>query len=122
MRLGLAYIAAQTVGGVVGAAAAFSSLPGSPRSTSLTYRSDALKSELRHHLLMLAVAMVLPHHLSSSDTSAMYLADKHSNAFCVAAALQTAGYAGINAIPADHTLLQVHLLPHQIAGKGYVSK
>ncbi|CAL5220533.1 g2567 [Coccomyxa viridis] len=49
VRLGLAYIAAQTVGGVVGAAAAFSSLP---------------------------------------------------------AALQTAGYAGINAIPADHTLLQ----------------
>ncbi|KAK9905050.1 hypothetical protein WJX75_008658 [Coccomyxa subellipsoidea] len=52
LKLGVAYIIAQVLGGVVGAAAAFSSLP---------------------------------------------------------AALQTAAYAGINAVPADHTVLQAFM-------------
>ena len=44
-----------------------------------------------------------PFHLPEEQNSANSAVNSHS----AAAALQNVGYAGLNTIPADHTLLQV---------------
>ena len=69
LRLGLAYMAAQVAGGVVGAAAAFTSLPGSPCSALLSAQR-AHEASLRANRSQLTSCCLFINHKSLCSSSA----------------------------------------------------